>query len=71
MTNQSTANQLLEIALRIRDMREILGYSMQRMAELTEVSDDMYKLYESGPVDLKAAVEELTTYAIPKLFSED
>ena len=52
MTNQSTVNQLMEIALRIRDMREILGYSMQHMAELTEVSVDMYKLYESGTVDL-------------------
>jgi len=52
MTNQSTVNQLMDIALRIRDMREILGYSMQRMAELTEVSADMYKLYESGTVDL-------------------
>ena len=52
MTNQSTANQLKEIALRIQEMREILGYSMQKMAELTEVSDEMYKLYESGTVDL-------------------
>ena len=42
----------MDIALRIRDMREILGYSMQRMAELTDVSADMYKLYESGNVDL-------------------
>ena len=52
MTNQSTDNQLLEISLRIRDMREIMGYSMQKMAELTEVSNEMYKLYESGTVDL-------------------
>ena len=52
MTNQSTANQLMDIALRIRDMREILGYSMQKMAELTEVSTDTYKLYESGTIDL-------------------
>ena len=52
MTNQSTANQLMDIALRIRDMREILGHSMQKMAELTEVSTDTYKLYESGTVDL-------------------
>ena len=52
MTNQSTANQLMDIALRIRDMREILGYSMEKMAELTEVSAEMYKLYESGKVDL-------------------
>ncbi len=35
MTNQSTVNQLMEIALRIREMREILGYSKQKMADLT------------------------------------
>ena len=52
MTNQSTANQLLEIAQRIREMREILGYSMQKMAYLTEVSEDTYRMYESGTIDL-------------------
>ena len=52
MSNQNPANQLMDIALRIRDMREILGYSMQRMAELTEVSEDTYKMYETGTVDL-------------------
>ena len=31
MTNQSTASQLMDIALRIREMREILGYSIQEM----------------------------------------
>ena len=45
-------NQLMDIAMRIRDMREILGYSMQRMAELTEVSEEVYRSYESGTVDL-------------------
>ena len=52
MTNQSTASQLQEIALRIREMREILGYSMQKMAYLTEVSEETYRTYESGSVDL-------------------
>ncbi len=52
MTNQSTANQLQEIALRIREMREILGYSMQKMASLTEVSEETYRLYETGTIDL-------------------
>ncbi len=52
MTNQSTANQLQEIALRIREMREILGYSMQKMASLTEVSEETYRMYESGTIDL-------------------
>ena len=52
MSNQNPANQLMDIAMRIRDMREILGYSMQRMAELTDVSEENYKLYETGTVDL-------------------
>ena len=52
MTNQSTANQLQEIALRIREMREILGYSMQKMAVLTEVTEELYRKYESGTMDL-------------------
>ena len=52
MTNQSTVNQLEDIALRIREMREILGYSMQKMADLTDVSEEAYRLYESGTVDL-------------------
>ena len=52
MSNQNSANQLMDIAMRIRDMREILGYSMQKMAELTEVSEAVYRQYESGTVDL-------------------
>ena len=52
MTNQSTANQLQEIAQRIREMREILGYSMQKMAYLTEVPEETYRIYETGTVDL-------------------
>ena len=52
MNHQTTENQLQEIALRIREMREILGYSMQKMAYLTEVSEEAYRLYESGSVDL-------------------
>ena len=52
MTNQSTVNQLMEIAQHIREMREILGYSKQKMADLTEVSEETYRLYETGTVDL-------------------
>ena len=52
MSNQNAATQLMVIAARIRDMRDILGYNVQKMAELTEVSTDTYKLYESGTVDL-------------------
>lgn len=52
MTNQSTTNQLMEIALRIREMRDILGFSVKKMAELTENSEAQYRLYESGTTDL-------------------
>ena len=45
MSNQNPANQLMDIAMRIRGMREILGYSMQYMAEQTEVSEETYRQY--------------------------
>ena len=48
MSNQNPATQLMDVASRIRKMRELLGYSMQKMAELTEISEESYKLYESG-----------------------
>ena len=52
MTNQNSATQLMDIAMRIRDMREILGYSIEKMASLTDISEEAYHLYESGTVDL-------------------
>ena len=52
MQNQNTATQLMDIAARIREMREILGFSLQKMAEMTEISPDTYALYESGTIDL-------------------
>ena len=52
MTNQSAANQLMDIALRIREMREILGYSTDKMANLTDTSEEQYRIYESGAIDL-------------------
>ena len=52
MTNTNSSTQLMDIAARIRGMREILGYSMQKMAEQTEVSEEIYRQYETGTVDL-------------------
>ncbi len=52
MSNMNSATQLMDIAARIRDMRDILGYSTQKMAELTEVSETDYRTYETGSVDL-------------------
>ena len=41
MTNTNPSTQLMDIATRIRGMREILGYSTQKMAEQTEVSEEI------------------------------
>ena len=46
------ASNLMEVAQRIREMREITGYSVTEMAERTEVSEETYLEYESGSVDL-------------------
>ena len=54
MTNhtQTDLSQLSAIASRLREMREILGWSQEEMAEKTEVSADEYKLYEAGHTDM-------------------
>ena len=50
-TKTPAANPLMEIAERIREMREIVGYSEAEMAEKTEVSVEQYRSYEQGTVD--------------------
>ncbi len=53
MSNQNNANnQLLDVAQRIREMRQIVGYTAEQMAEKTELSLDIYNQYEAGIVDL-------------------
>ena len=52
MKDQSNLSQLEKVALRIREMREIMGYSPSKMAELTEISEELYSSYESGSIDL-------------------
>ena len=47
-----TTKQLLEVASRIREMREILGFSQNTMAQKTDLSLAEYKAYESGETDL-------------------
>ena len=44
-------NKLLEVAARIKEMREIDGISTADMAAKTEVSEEEYKEYESGNRD--------------------
>ena len=43
--------KLVEVAVRIREMREILEWSVADMAEKTGVSVAEYQLYETGTVD--------------------
>ncbi|MBR2635255.1 MAG: AMP-binding protein [Clostridia bacterium] len=43
--------KLNEVALRIREMREISGLSLSKMAELTDVSVEEYSAFEEGNLD--------------------
>ncbi|MBQ6377096.1 MAG: helix-turn-helix transcriptional regulator, partial [Lachnospiraceae bacterium] len=45
-------NNLMDLAHRIREMREISGFSVMEMAEKTEVSVDQYLTYEAGQADI-------------------
>ena len=49
---QTSQNPLMEISLRIREMREIMGLTEAEMAEKTQVSPETYAAYETGAVDL-------------------
>ncbi len=44
-------NKLLQVATRIREMREICGMSEKDMATATEVTLEDYRAYESGSLD--------------------
>jgi len=48
----STQNQLAEVAARIKEMREILGMSVEETAQRTDVSTELYIDYEAGKTDL-------------------
>ncbi len=52
MSTENTMSQLSEVASRIKEMREIMGWSVAEMAEKTEVTEEIYNMYESGEDDL-------------------
>ena len=52
MNSNNTFTRLSEIATRIKELREIMGYSVYSMAEKTDVSAEKYTQYESGEVDI-------------------
>ena len=52
MSANNTLNQISEIATRIKELREVMGFSVYSMAEKTNVSSEVYLSYESGKVDI-------------------
>ena len=44
-------DKLMEVAARIREMREISGYTVEEMAQKTEITVDEYLAYEEGRED--------------------
>ena len=52
MSTQAVDERLQEIAFRIREMREIMGFSKTEMSRKTEVSLEQYKRYERAEEDL-------------------
>ncbi len=51
-TMNPVSSELMEVALRIRELREISSFSEETMAELTDVSLEAYRQFETGTVDL-------------------
>ena len=52
MTTNTAKQQLMEVASRIKEMREIMGWSVSEMALKTEVSEAQYLSYESANADI-------------------
>ena len=50
--NNRSNTVVTEIAERIWELREIIGYTAAEMAEKTQLSEAEYLEYESGTVDL-------------------
>ncbi len=52
MTTNNAKEQLMEIALRIKELRDIMGWTTQEMAQKTEVSEEQYITFESANADI-------------------
>ena len=52
MNTNNTLNQLSEVATRIKELREIIGFSVDEMVEKTNVTEMQYLAYESGKEDI-------------------
>ena len=51
MQTNTAKQHLKEIATRIREMREIMGWTFAEMAEKTEVTEEQYIAFESASID--------------------
>ena len=52
MNTNKTLTQLSEVASRIKELRDIMGWTVAEMAEKTDVSEEKYAAYESGNKDI-------------------
>ena len=52
MDTNNSLHKLSEVASRIKELRDIMGWSVAEMAEKTDVSEDIYVSYESGKIDI-------------------
>ena len=52
MNPQNTMMQLSEIAARIKEMREIMGWSIAELAEKVDFTEERCTIYESGMIDI-------------------
>ena len=52
MNTNNTLSQLSEVATRIKELREIMGFSVVEMTEKTNVTEAQYLAYESGKEDI-------------------
>ncbi len=52
MNTNNTLKQLSEMASRIKELREIMGWSTAVMAEKTDVEEAQYIIYEGGETDI-------------------
>ena len=51
MQTKTYDSTIAAIAQRIRDMRDIAGYSIEEMAEKTGTTPEQYRIYELGQTD--------------------
>ena len=52
MNPNNTLSRISEVATRIKELREIMGFSITTMAKNTNVTQEQYLLYESGKEDI-------------------